>query len=49
MTTVLPLLLAAGITMPLVQGCKPTNTKTAVTGDAASKVFVPPGQYDELN
>lgn len=46
--SVLPLLLAAGITMPLVQSCKPTNTKSAVTGDAASKVFVPPGQYDEF-
>ncbi|MEO8733534.1 MAG: Sec-dependent nitrous-oxide reductase [Flavobacteriales bacterium] len=34
--------------MPLVQGCKPANTKSAVTGDAASKVFVPPGQYDEF-
>ncbi|MBX2983408.1 MAG: Sec-dependent nitrous-oxide reductase [Flavobacteriales bacterium] len=34
--------------MPLVQGCKPANTKSAVTGDAASRVFVPPGQYDEF-
>lgn len=48
LTTAFPLLLAAGIAMPLVQGCKPANTKSAVTGDAASRVFVPPGQYDEF-
>ncbi len=48
LTTALPLLLAAGLAIPLVQGCKPANTKSAVTGDAASKVFVPPGQYDEF-
>ncbi len=48
LTTALPLLLAAGLAIPLVQGCKPANTKSAVTGDAASRVFVPPGQYDEF-
>jgi nitrous-oxide reductase len=48
LTTVIPLALAAGLAMPLVQGCRPTNVKSAVTGDAASKVFVPPGQYDEF-
>jgi nitrous-oxide reductase len=48
LTTALPLLMAAGIAIPLAQGCKPANTKSAVTGDAASKVFVPPGQYDEF-
>ncbi|HRO39329.1 MAG TPA: Sec-dependent nitrous-oxide reductase [Flavobacteriales bacterium] len=46
--TALPLLLAAGIALPLAQGCKPANTKSAVTGDAASKVYVPPGKYDEF-
>src|SRR5690606_4967968 len=39
---------AAGLALPLVQGCKPANTKSAVTGGAAEKVFVPPGQYDEF-
>jgi nitrous-oxide reductase len=50
LTTTLPLVLAAAIALPLnsLQGCKPANTKSAVTGDAASKVFVPPGQYDEF-
>jgi len=42
LTTAFPLLLAAGIAVPLAQGCKPANTKSAVTGNAASKVFVPP-------
>ncbi|MBS1937656.1 MAG: Sec-dependent nitrous-oxide reductase [Bacteroidetes bacterium] len=46
--TALPLLLAAGIALPLAQGCKPANTKSAVSGDAASKAFVPPGKYDEF-
>ena len=48
MITALPLLLAAGIALPLAQGCKPANTKSAVSGDAASKAFVPPGKYDEF-
>lgn len=46
--TAFPLLLAAGLALPLVQGCKPANTKSAITGGAAEKVFVPPGQYDEF-
>ncbi|MBX2977704.1 MAG: Sec-dependent nitrous-oxide reductase [Flavobacteriales bacterium] len=29
-------------------GCKPTTTKTAVTGDAASRVYVAPGTHDEF-
>ncbi|HPA23316.1 MAG TPA: Sec-dependent nitrous-oxide reductase, partial [Ferruginibacter sp.] len=28
--------------------CKPKNTGTAVSGDAASKVYVAPGKYDEF-
>lgn len=28
--------------------CKPRDASGAVTGDAASRVYVPPGQYDEL-
>lgn len=44
----IPLILAAGLALPLIQGCKPANTKTAVTGNTAERVFVPPGQYDEF-
>ena len=32
-------------TMP---GCRPSTTKSVVTGDAASKVYVKPGSYDEF-
>lgn len=46
--TAFPLLLAAGLALPLVQGCKPANTKSAISGGAAEKVFVPPGEYDEF-
>jgi nitrous-oxide reductase len=28
--------------------CKPRSLTTAITGDAASKAYVPPGQYDEF-
>src|ERR1035437_10415488 len=38
-------------TMIVVTGlisCKPKNTSNAVSGDAASKVYVAPGKYDEL-
>ncbi len=31
-----------------LQSCKPSNTKQAVTGDAASKAYVAPGKYDEF-
>lgn len=31
-----------------VQSCKPKGTQTAVSGDAASKVYVAPGKYDEF-
>jgi len=31
-----------------LNSCKPKNAGTAVTGDAASKTYVPPGKYDEL-
>ena len=30
------------------QGCRPGGAKTAVTGDAAEKVYVAPGKYDEF-
>lgn len=29
-------------------GCRPTTTKAAVTGDAASRVYVAPGTHDEF-
>ncbi len=29
-------------------GCKPKNVNNAVSGDAASKAYVPPGKYDEF-
>jgi nitrous-oxide reductase len=32
----------------LVSGCKPKGPVGVTTGDAASKVYVPPGQYDEF-
>src|ERR1035437_2264803 len=38
-------------TMIVVTGlisCKPKNTSNAVSGDAASKVYVAPGKYDEI-
>src|SRR5678816_2427755 len=28
--------------------CKPKGTQTAISGDAASKVYVAPGKYDEF-
>lgn len=31
-----------------VSSCKPKGTSNAVTGDAASKVYVAPGKYDEF-
>ncbi|MDX9750688.1 MAG: Sec-dependent nitrous-oxide reductase [Flavobacteriales bacterium] len=43
--------LATGVLAFLVlnsPGCKPSTTKTAVTGDAASRVYVKPGEHDEF-
>ena len=40
--------LAAAIILLGVSGCKPKNAGNAVEGDAASRVYVPPGKYDEL-
>jgi nitrous-oxide reductase len=31
-----------------ISGCKPKGGMTVVTGDAASKVYVPPGSFDEF-
>ncbi len=45
-----PLFLAlAGACLLMAQySCKPKNAGNAVSGDAASKTYVPPGKYDEL-
>lgn len=32
----------------LIQSCKPQGPQSAATGDAASRVYVAPGQYDEF-
>ena len=39
-------LAAGGFSM--MQSCKPKGTQSAVSGDAASKVYVAPGKYDEF-
>ncbi len=44
-------LLIIAFAVPVVlftPGCKPHNPATAVEGDAASKVYVAPGKYDEF-
>lgn len=40
--------IAAAIVLLGIFGCKPKNAGNAVGGDAASRVYVPPGKYDEL-
>jgi nitrous-oxide reductase len=44
------LLIAASIASlsAATQGCRPTGAKSAVSGDAAEKVYVAPGKYDEF-
>src|SRR6187399_2765476 len=42
------LLFSAAIAVVLLVGCKPKGTQSAVTGDAAAKVYVAPGKYDEF-
>ena len=47
----LSLLIAAAIALPAVllsPGCKPQNPVSAVEGDAAGKVYVAPGKFDEF-
>ena len=31
-----------------ISGCKPKNAGDSISGDAAARVYVPPGKYDEL-
>src|SRR5689334_7748870 len=44
------LLIAAAfiVVVVIIKGCKPKDMATTVTGDAASKVYVPPGKYDQF-
>lgn len=45
------LFIVALVALPMAlmtTGCKPQNPMTAVEGDAAGKVYVPPGKYDEF-
>lgn len=47
--TILPVLsLMAAVILLGSVGCKPKNAESAASGDAASRVYVPPGKYDEL-
>ena len=43
-------LLLVALAFPIVwlQSCKPKGTQSAVSGDAAGKVYVAPGKYDEF-
>lgn len=42
------LLVMTGIVSAITYSCQPKGPQTAITGDAASKVYVAPGQYDEF-
>lgn len=42
------LVMVAFVAAAVLQSCKPKNSKSAVSGDAASKVYVAPGEYDEF-
>jgi nitrous-oxide reductase len=44
----LPLILCITAGMAAIQSCKMKNTDSVVQGDAASKVYVAPGKYDEF-
>lgn len=48
MKTRMWLLAGAAIAMAFAYGCKPKGAQSALSGDAASKVYVPPGQHDEF-
>lgn len=49
MKTKLHLAMIAGLlAIVLLPSCKPKDTSSAVTGDAASKSYVAPGKYDEF-
>jgi nitrous-oxide reductase len=47
--TIIPVLsLTAAILLLGITGCKPKNAGAAAAGDAASRVYVAPGKYDEI-
>jgi len=46
--TMLGLVGGVFLLMNSLPGCRPGTTKTVVTGDAAAKVYVKPGAYDEF-
>src|SRR5436189_2925019 len=50
MKNIVSLVVTAGILSLLltVYSCKPNNAASAVSGDAASKTYVPPGKYDQF-
>ncbi|MEO7922940.1 MAG: Sec-dependent nitrous-oxide reductase [Chitinophagaceae bacterium] len=43
----LMLLFSVAGSLLILQGCKPKGTRSAVSGDASSRVYVAPGKYDE--
>ncbi|MEQ1676726.1 MAG: Sec-dependent nitrous-oxide reductase [Chitinophagaceae bacterium] len=45
--SIIPLLFVS-VGLLWMQGCKPKGTQSAVSGDAAAKVYVAPGKYDEF-
>lgn len=45
---ILRFMIAVILSAAIFQSCKPKNTKSAVSGDAASKAYVAPGEYDEF-
>ena len=42
------ILAGAAIALVFANGCKPKGAQSAISGDAANKVYVPPGQHDEF-
>ncbi|MBW8359722.1 MAG: Sec-dependent nitrous-oxide reductase [Weeksellaceae bacterium] len=40
--------LSAIVALTALTGCKPKGTENAISGDAAEKVYVAPGKYDEF-
>lgn len=47
--TIIPVLSLTAVVLLLgIAGCKPKNAGVAAAGDAASRVYVAPGKYDEI-
>src|SRR6187551_3138662 len=47
-TKVLSTITLTAVTVGALFSCKPKGAESAVSGDAASKVYVAPGKYDEF-